>query len=70
MNTASEILFQRTGFKRTNITHLAEAMNRHRCTLQQWRKNPDVITYGDLKKLVTLQELTNKQILALFGRSL
>ena len=70
MNTPSEILFPRTGFKRTNMKQLAEAMNRHRCTVQQWRKNPDVITYADLKRLVVLQELTNKQILALFGRSL
>ena len=70
MITPSEILFKDKGFKRTNVKQLAIAMNKCRTTVQNWKKNPDVITFADLRRLVVLQELTNKQILALFGRSL
>lgn len=67
MITPSELLFGGV-LKPVNRQLLADSIGVDVSTIGRWKKNPDRIRFGDLRQIVKLVELTDKQILALFGR--
>lgn len=67
MITPSEILFGGV-LKPVNRQLLADSIGVDVSTIGRWKKDPDRIRFGDLRQIVKLVGLTDKQILALFGR--
>ena len=67
MIAPSEILFP-DGIKRIDMLALSKAIGCNRSTLYKWKADPDMIRFGDLKAMVRVNQLTNEQILMLFGR--
>ena len=67
MITPSELLFGGV-LKPVNRQLLADSIGVDASTVGRWKKNPDRIRFGDLRQIVKLVGLTDKQILALFGR--
>lgn len=67
MITPSELLFGGV-LKPVNRQLLADSIGVDVSTIGRWKKNPDRIRFGDLRQIVKLVGLTDKQILALFGR--
>lgn len=67
MITPSEILFGGV-LKPVNRQLLADSIGVDVSTVGRWKKNPDRIRFGNLRQIVKLVGLTDKQILALFGR--
>lgn len=67
MITPSELLFGGV-LKPVNRQLLADSIGVDVSTVGRWKKNPDRIRFGDLRQIVKLVGLTDKQILALFGR--
>ena len=67
MLTPSELLFGGV-LKPVNRQLLADSIGVDVSTIGRWKKDPDRIRFGDLRQIVKLVGLTDKQILALFGR--
>ena len=67
MIAPSELLFGGV-LKPVNRQLLADSIGVDVSTIGRWKKNPDRIRFGDLRQIVKLVGLTDKQILALFGR--
>ena len=67
MTTPSELLFGGV-LKPVNRQLLADSIGVDVSTIGRWKKDPDRIRFGDLRQIVKLVGLTDKQILALFGR--
>lgn len=67
MITPSELLFGGV-LKPVNRQLLADSIGVDVSTIGRWKKEPDRIRFGDLRQIVKLVGLTDKQILALFGR--
>lgn len=67
MITPSEILFGGV-LKPVNRQLLADSIGVDVSTVGRWKKDPNRIRFGDLRQIVKLVGLTDKQILALFGR--
>lgn len=67
MLTPSELLFGGV-LKPVNRQLLADSIGVDVSTVGRWKKDPDRIRFGDLRQIVKLVGLTDKQILALFGR--
>ena len=67
MTAPSEILFGGT-INSTNLTEMARAIGVDVSTVGRWKKDPDRILFGDLKMIVRLKGLSDRQILNLFGR--
>ena len=67
MITPSELLFGGV-LKPVNRQLLADSIGVDGSTIGRWKKEPDRIRFGDLRQIVKLVGLTDKQILALFGR--
>ncbi len=67
MITPSELLFGGV-LKPVNRQLLADSIGVDVSTIGRWKKDPDRIRFGDLRQIVKLVGLTDKQILALFGR--
>lgn len=67
MITPSELLFGGV-LKPVNRQLLADSIGVDVSTVGRWKKDPDRIRFGDLRQIVKLVGLTDKQILALFGR--
>lgn len=67
MITPSELLFGGV-LKPVNRQLLADSIGVDVSTIGRWKKNPDRIRLGNLRQIVKLVGLTDKQILALFGR--
>lgn len=67
MIAPSELLFGGV-LKPVNRQLLADSIGVDVSTIGRWKKEPDRIRFGDLRKIVKLVGLTDKQILALFGR--
>ena len=67
MITPSELLFGGV-LKPVNRQLLADSIGVDVSTIGRWKKNPDRIRFGDLRQIVKLVGLTDKQILNLFGR--
>ena len=67
MITPSELLFGGV-LKPVNRQLLADSIGVDVSTVGRWKKDPNRIRFGDLRKIVKLVGLTDKQILALFGR--
>lgn len=67
MITPSEILFGGI-LKPVNRQLLADSIGVDVSTVGRWKKDPNRIRFGDLRQIVKLVGLTDKQILALFGR--
>lgn len=63
----SELLFGGV-LKPVNRQLLADSIGVDVSTVGRWKKDPNRIRFGDLRKIVKLVGLTDKQILALFGR--
>lgn len=67
MITPSELLFGGV-LKPVNRQLLADSIGVDVSTIGRWKKDPNRIRFGDLRQIVKLVGLTDKQILALFGR--
>lgn len=67
MITPSELLFGGT-INSTNLTKMAQAIGVDVSTVGRWKKDPDRIRFGDLKMIVRLKGLSDRQVLNLFGR--
>lgn len=67
MITPSELLFGGV-LKPVNRQLLADSIGVDVSTIGRWKKNPDRIRFGDLRQIVKLVGLTDRQILNLFGR--
>ena len=67
MITPSELLFGGV-LKPVNRQLLADSIGVDVSTVGRWKKDPDRIRFGDLRQIVKLVGLTDKQILNLFGR--
>lgn len=67
MITPSELLFGGV-LKPVNRQLLADSIGVDVSTVGRWKKEPDRIRFGDLRQIVKLVGLTDKQILNLFGR--
>lgn len=67
MITPSELLFGGV-LKPVNRQLLADSIGVDVSTIGRWKKEPDRIRLGNLRQIVKLVGLTDKQILALFGR--
>lgn len=67
MIAPSELLFGGV-LKPVNRQLLADSIGVDVSTVGRWKKDPNRIRFGDLRKIVKLVGLTDKQILALFGR--
>ena len=67
MITPSELLFGGV-LKPVNRQLLADSIGVDVSTIGRWKKDPDRIRFGDLKQIVKLVGLTDRQILHLFGR--
>lgn len=67
MITPSELLFGGV-LKPVNRQLLTDSIGVDVSTIGRWKKNPDRIRFGDLRQIVKLVGLTDKQILNLFGR--
>lgn len=67
MITPSELLFGGV-LKPVNRQLLADSIGVDVSTVGRWKKDPNRIRFGDLRQIVKLVGLTDKQILALFGR--
>ena len=67
MIAPSELLFGGV-LKPVNRQLLADSIGVDVSTIGRWKKEPDRIRFGDLRQIVKLVGLTDKQILALFGR--
>ena len=67
MIAPSELLFGGV-LKPVNRQLLADSIGVDVSTIGRWKKNPDRIRFGNLRQIVKLVGLTDKQILALFGR--
>lgn len=67
MIAPGELLFGGV-LKPVNRQLLADSIGVDVSTIGRWKKEPDRIRFGDLRQIVKLVGLTDKQILALFGR--
>ena len=67
MTTPSEILFGGI-LKPINRQILADGVGVDVSTIGRWKRNSDQIRFGDLKTIVRMIGLTDRQILMLFGR--
>ena len=67
MTTPSEILFG-GALKPVKRQILADGIGVDVSTIGRWKRNPDQIRFGDLKTIVRMIGLTDRQILMLFGR--
>lgn len=67
MTTPSEILFG-GALKPVKRQILADDIGVDVSTIGRWKRNPDQIRFGDLKTIVRMIGLTDRQILMLFGR--
>lgn len=67
MIAPSELLFGGV-LKPVNRQLLADSIGVDVSTVGRWKKDPNRIRFGDLRQIVKLVGLTDKQILALFGR--
>ena len=67
MITPSELLFGGV-LKPVNRQLLADSIGVDVSTVGRWKKDPDRIRFGDLRQIVKLVGLTDRQILNLFGR--
>lgn len=67
MTAPSELLFGGV-LKPVNRQLLADSIGVDVSTVGRWKKDPNRIRFGDLRQIVKLVGLTDKQILALFGR--
>lgn len=67
MITPSELLFGGV-LKPVNRQLLADSIGVDVSTIGRWKKDPDRIRFGDLRQIVKLVGLTDRQILNLFGR--
>ena len=67
MIAPSEILFGGV-LKPVNRQLLADSIGVDVSTIGRWKKEPDRIRFGDLRQIVKLVGLTDRQILNLFGR--
>lgn len=67
MIAPGELLFGSV-LKPVNRQLLADSIGVDVSTIGRWKKNPDRIRLGNLRQIVKLVGLTDKQILALFGR--
>lgn len=67
MITPSELLFGGV-LKPVNRQLLADSIGVDVSTIGRWKKDPNRIRFGDLRQIVKLVGLTDKQILNLFGR--
>ena len=67
MISPSELLFGGV-LKPVNRQLLADSIGVDVSTIGRWKKDPNRIRFGDLRQIVKLVGLTDKQILALFGR--
>lgn len=69
MTAPSEILFGGS-INTTNQSEMAKVIGVDVSTVGRWKKDPDRIRFGDLKMIVRLRGLSNRQILNLFGRGM
>lgn len=69
MTAPSEILFGGS-INTTNQSEMAKVIGVDVSTVGRWKKDPDRIRFGDLKMIVRLRGLSNRQILNLFGRGI
>ena len=67
MLAAESILFGGT-IRTVNLSELAKAVDTDPSTMSRWKNNTDNIRFGTLKKMVRVLNLTDRQILNLFGR--
>lgn len=67
MITPSELLFGGV-LKPVNRQLLADSIGVDVSTVGRWKKDPDRIRFSDLRQIVKLVGLTDRQILNLFGR--
>lgn len=59
----AERLFGGQGATRLNNTRVATYLGRNESTIRRWRKNPDLIPWGDMKRLIALNQISEKDLM-------